>query len=188
MLHNRLIELEAELKAKANSERGMATFPIECLALLEFLEQSFEARLGDLVPKDWTGWLAYKRTPHSLLICRGRAFKHGGAFGAGAKWRAGFDVPHGADSVGEALRGFDAVPPQDLDRLLINFGDDDEPKVYLWYGENIAPYRLIYEALVADEPHTELHEACVEACVWIANRPKDTPLPDYLKTLPSAQG
>lgn len=180
MLHNRLIELEAEIQAKQKTERGLKTFPIECLSLLEYVERTFEARLGDLVPKDWQGWLAYKRTAHTLTICRGRAFKHGNF---PPKYRAGFDIPHGMDSINEALRGFDVVPPQDLDHLLINFGDEAEPKVYLWYGENIAPYRLLYEATVEDEPHNALHEACVDACVWIANRPKHLSLPEYLRTL-----
>lgn len=180
MLHNRLIELEAEIRAREKSKRGLREFPVECLSLLEFLSQCFEARLGEEVPADWRGWLAYQRKPHALLIMRGRAFKHG-TFGS--KYRAGFDVANGADAVTEALRGFDVVPPQDLDHLLVNFGDEETPKVYLWYGENIAPYRLIYQADVDCDPHTELQEACVEACHWIANRPKHLSLPEYLETL-----
>jgi hypothetical protein len=180
MLHNRLIELEAEIRAREKCKQGLKQFPVECLSLLEFLSQCFEARLGEEVPKDWRGWLAFKRTEHSLLILRGRAFKHGTFAG---KHRAGFDVPQGADAIAEAMRGFDVVPPQDLDHLLVNFGDEDNPKVYLWYGENIAPYRLIFQADVDCDPHTTLEDACIEACVWIANRPRHLSLPDYLELL-----
>lgn len=183
MLHNRLIELEAEIRAKEKVEQGLKKVPVEALSLLAFIEKSYEARLGDLVPADWRGWLAYQRTPGTLTICRGRAFKHSNW---GSKSRAGFDVPHGADAVDEKLRGFDAVPPQDLDHLLVNFGDEDQPKVYLWYGENIAPYRLIFQAQVDDEPHHDLQNACIDACFWIANRPKHLSLPEYLKKLASS--
>ena len=63
---------------------------------------------------------------------------------------------------------------------MINFGHETDPKVFLWYGENLAAYKLIYEALVADDPHNELYEAVVEACIWIVKRPKDITLGEFL--------
>jgi hypothetical protein len=96
--------------------------------------------------------------------------------------RAGFDVPMGLDSVTEYRRGFDVSPPQDLDHLLVNFGMDGERiRVFLWYGENIAPYKLIFAADLTDEPHKELAEAIVEACIWIAKRPKHETLEAFLQ-------
>jgi hypothetical protein len=98
------------------------------------------------------------------------------------KPRAGLDVPGGVDTITEFQRGFDVSPPQELDHLLINFGGDvGTPKVFLWYGENIAPYKLIFMADVESDPHHELGEAIVEACTWIMKRPKHQTLNDFLK-------
>lgn len=175
--HYRLIELEAERVAKEESNRGLRQFPVECGVLLEFVQRQVEIKLADLVPKDWQGWLSYLRNKESVVVCRGRAFKIGGAFG---KHRAGLDVPYGADSITEFQRGFDVSPPQDLDHLLVNFGADAQPKVFLWYGENIAPYKLIFQDEVNSEPHAELSDAIVEACTWILQRPKHQTLSDFL--------
>lgn len=178
--HFRLIELEAERVAKEQSSRGLQTFPVECAVLLQYVQRGVEIKLGDLVPKDWVGWLSYARNKQSLVISRGRAFKIGGAFG---KHRAGLDVPNGADAVADFQRGFDVSPPQDLDHLLLNFGENDNPRAYLWYGQNFAPYKLIYEAEVAAEPHQELSDAIVEACTWIMKRPTHQTLDDFLEDL-----
>lgn len=175
--HYRLIELEAERVAKEESSRGLQQFPVECEELLKYVQREVGIKLADLVPKDWQGWLSYLRSKQSAVICRGRAFKERGAFG---KFRAGLDVLYGLDSITEFQRGFDVSPPQDLDHLLINFGANVQPKVFLWYGENIAPYKLIYQAEVAADPHVELCDAIVEACTWILKRPKDKTLSDFL--------
>lgn len=178
--HYRLIELEAERAAKEQSRHGLSVLPVECLSLLEYQEREVGLRLGDQVPKEWQGWLSYMRNKQSLVICRGRAFKTS-AFG---KYRAGLDVPTGMDSITDAERGFDVSPPQDLDHLLINFGQPDKAaRVFLWYGENIAPYKLIFQADVSDDPHNLLSEAIVEACTWIMKRPKHITLSQFLQTL-----
>jgi hypothetical protein len=178
--HYKLIELEAERVAKEQSSQSFENFPVECTELLRYVQGEVGIKLADLVPKDWVGWLSYLRNQQSVVICRGRAFKEGGMFG---KHRAGLDVPTGLDSVTECRRGFDVSPPQDLDHLLINFGDMKEPRVFLWYGENIAPYKLIYQAEVSEDPHAELGSAIVEACTWVLQRPKHQTLPEFLKQL-----
>lgn len=177
--HYKLIELEAERVAKEQSSRGLETFPVECTVLMQYVQRSVEIKLADAVPKDWVGWLSYPRK-QSLVICRGRAFKVGGPFG---KHRAGLDVPNGADAIADFQRGFDVSCPQDLDHLLLNFGQNANPRAYLWYGENIAPYKLIYEAEVASEPHQELSDAIVEACTWVMKRPKHQTLNEFLAQL-----
>lgn len=178
MFHLKLIELESELLAKEESERGISELTADCLFLLEFIQNEVLFRLGDKVPKDWRGWLTYRRKNHSLIICRGRAFHEGGLFGT---WRVGLDVAYGLDTTSEYLRGFDVSPPQDLDHLLINFGESNNTRVFLWYGENIAAYKLIFEADASESPHEELKEAVAEACVWILTRPKQMTLSDFLK-------
>src|SRR5437016_5663395 len=123
MFDYRLIELEAEQAAKEQSRQGFAHLPAECMALLEFAERDVGIVLGGPVPKDWHGWLYYRRGKDALVVCRGRAFAEGG------KFRAGLDVAYGLDTITEYKRGFDVSPPQDLDHLLLNFGQDgDEAK------------------------------------------------------------
>jgi hypothetical protein len=175
--HLRLLELEAEFLAKEQSVETFVVLPPECNELMLFVEKQISLRLGDKVPADWRGWLSYRRAGTSLIICRGRAFRIG-MFGG---FRAGCDVSYGADTVTEYQRGFDISPPPDIDHLMVNFGDTKQPKCFLWYGENIAAYRLVYMAEVAEDPHTELNEAVVEACIWIMKRPKDVTLIEYLK-------
>lgn len=180
MFHHRLLEIEAELKAKEQAQRKPEQISPECFGLLQYVEKEIEVRLCDKVPKDWSGWLSYLRNKQAMVILRGRSFKDGGMFGS---FKAGADVPFGLDTITEYQRGFDVSPPQDLDHLLINFGiDGNEFRVFLWYGENISPYKLIYAADVDDEPHKELSEAVVEACIWILKRPKHQTLQAYLKS------
>src|SRR5438067_1601743 len=119
MFHLRLLELESEMIAKEQSEKGFAEFPPDCKCLLQFAEKQVEVRLADKVPKAWRGWLTYKRKNEQLIICRGRAFANGGIFG---KCQGGLDVTFGLDTITEYERGFDVTPPQDLDHLLLNFG------------------------------------------------------------------
>jgi hypothetical protein len=182
MFHYKLIELESELIAKEQSQKGFAELPPECKVLLEFIEQEVGARLAMPVSKDWKGWLTYKRNKDSLVICRGRGFREGML----GKYRAGLDVANGLDSVTEYQRGFDVSPPQDLDHLLVNFGGEShqEPRVFLWYGENIAPYKLIFMADVETDPHAQLVDAIVQACKWILTRPKDQTLSQFLASQP----
>lgn len=181
--HYKLIELEAERVALQQSRKGFADFPVECSVIMEYVEQEVGVKLADVVPKDWQGWLYYRRSnKESLTICRGRAFKVGGITG---KTRAGLDLPIlGLDAITEYQRGFDVSPPQELDHLLINFGgDQSNPRVFLWYGENIAPYKLIFADELTNDPHNELSSAIVEACSWILKRPKHLTLNEFLKTL-----
>lgn len=184
MFHLKLIELESELIAKEQSEKGFSVLPAECKHLLQFVEKQVEVRLADKVPREWRGWLSYTRKTDSLIICRGRAFGDGGIFG---KCRAGLDVPYGLDTITEYQRGFDVSPPQDLDHLMVNFGAGEKTEVYLWYGENLAPYKLIFLADVADYPYEALSQAVVEACIWIVKRPKHQTLGEFLKEI-EAQG
>lgn len=178
MFHHKLMELEAELAAKEQSQHKLEVLPPEVLGILDYMQKDVEVKLGDKVPKDWKGWMCYKRNNQSLCILRGRAFKDG-MFGS---TKAGMDVPMGLDSITEFQRGFDVSPPQDLDHLLINFGmDGDTCRVFLWYGENIAPYKLIFAADIGDDPHHELSAAVVEACIWILKRPKHQTLEAFLK-------
>jgi hypothetical protein len=179
MFNARLLELESELLAKEQAAKGLKQVTPECALLLEKIENEIGMHVADKTAKDWKGWLSYRRGKEALVICRGRAFSSGGMF---AQWRAGFDVVKGLDSVREYQRGFDVTPAQDLDHLLVNFGcaDADTTMVFLWYGENIAPYRLIFEADMALDPDAQLLEAITEACVWILTKPKGHTLPEFL--------
>ena len=179
MLNFRLIELESELLAKQQSLKSYEELLPSCLGLLEYLEQEVGVRLADPVPRNWVGWLTYRQHKNSLIVLRGKAF-HEGSVG---KHRAGLDVPGGGDAITEYQRGFDVSPPQDLDHLLVNFSSDADPRVFLWYGENIAPYKLIYFANVSDDPHKELSEAVVEACVWTTKRPKGMTFGEFFQDL-----
>ena len=180
MFHHRLLEIEAELKAKEQAKLTSDNISPECFGLLQYIEKEIEVRLGDKVPKDWQGWLSYCRNKQSTVILRGRAFKDG-MFGT---FKAGADVAFGLDTITDHQRGFDVSPPQDLDHLLINFGrDGNDFRIFLWYGENFNPYKLIFAADVDDDPHKELSEAVVEACIWILKRPKHMTLPQFLKEL-----
>ncbi len=177
MFHHKLLEIEAELAALEQSKHKPETLTPECQGLFHFLENEIEVKLGDKVPKDWKGWISYRRSNYSMVVLRGRAFKEG-LFGT---FRAALDVPLGSDSLADFQRGFDVSPPQDIDHLLLNLGmDGNKLRVFLWYGENIAAYRLIFEAEVDCDPHNELAEAVTEACTWILKKPKDKTLPEFL--------
>lgn len=180
MFHHKLLELESELVAKEQAKKTFDRIPPECEGLLGYVEQQVEVKLAQKVAKDWKGWLSFRRNnKQSLIILRGRAFKDG-LMGA---TKAGADVPFGLDTVTEYQRGFDVSAPQDLDHLVVNFGNDGkEFRVFLWYGENIAPYKLVFAEDVDTDPHTELSEAIVEACIWIMKRPKHMTLEHFLKS------
>lgn len=178
MFHLRLLELESELIAKAQSQKGFDRLPLECLYLMEFIEQQVSVKLAHKVAHDWRGWLSYRRNNDSLIICRGRAFADSRPFG---KWKAGIDVPYGLDTITEYERHFDVTPPGELDYLLLNFGQGENLRVFLWYGEDIAEYKLIFAASVDDDPHNELAAAVVEACTWVLTRPKDMTILEFLK-------
>lgn len=182
MFHIKLLELESEIIAKQEVARGLAEMTAECVFLLDSVEQEVGIRLSDKAPSGWRGWLSYRRKKDSLIICRGRSFAVGGLF---SKSCAGFDVPNGADAITDYQRSFDVSPPQDIDHLLINFGTGNKTKVFLWYGESIAAYKLIFEANVDDDCHAQLQAAVIEGCGWIIKRPKHTTLLDYLKELES---
>ncbi len=185
MFHLKLLELESELLAKQQSSQGLPALPHSCKALIEYVEKEVEVSLAAKVPSDWRGWLTYKRNGDSLIVCRGQAFSEGGMFGG--KHRAGLAVAYGLDTVTEYQRHFDVSPPAELDHLLLNFGNEENPKVFLWYGENLAHYKLIYTAEVADDPHAELGNAVVEACTWILQRPKELTLLEFLKNIERQQ-
>ncbi|MEZ4489951.1 MAG: hypothetical protein R3F51_20390 [Cyanobacteriota/Melainabacteria group bacterium] len=38
---------------------------------------------------------------------------------------------------------------------------------------------MIFEADMEEEPHNELREAVVEACVWIVKKPKEKTYPNF---------
>jgi hypothetical protein len=175
--HHRLIELESELIAKEESRRGITELTFECSLLLEEVEQEIGIKLGDKAPKDWRGWICYRRK-NSIIICRGRSFETG-LFLKGHL--VGLDTSSGADAIADYKRGYDVTPPQDIDHLLLNFGTGDSIKTFLWYGENIAPYRLIYQDEVSSASSDELKSAIVEACIWIMKRPKNKTLNEFLK-------
>lgn len=177
MFHHRLLELESELLAKEECAREFETLPVECQFILDEVENEIGAYLGGKVPKNWHGWLCYKRK-NALVICHGRSFADGIFF---KTWRAGIDCQNGLDSITEYRRGFDVTPAQEVDHLFINFGAAAPVRVFLWYGENIAPYKLVFEANVDSEPLTALQAAIVEACVWILKRPKNQTLTEFLK-------
>jgi len=178
--HARLLELESEIIAKEEARRGLEELTPECEILLSTVEKEIGLKLADAAPDDWKGWLTYRRGKDKVVICRGRAFKESGMFG---KHRAGLDVTYGLDTITEYKRGFDVSPPQDLDHLLVNFGRGDSLRVFLWYGENVAAYRLIFEHEMAEDPDEALKDAVAEACVWIVKKPKDLTLPEFLSKL-----
>jgi hypothetical protein len=180
MFYQRLLQLESEIIAREESERGISELTPDCLMLLDDIEQEIGARLADKVASDWRGWLTYRRKT-GLIVCRGRAFAEGGMR---KTFRAGLDFAAGLDSINDYKRGFDVTPAQDLDHLIINFGMGDALKVFLWYGENIAPYQLIYQGeLLSDTSlvSEELKSALIEACVWIVKKPKNKTLRQFLK-------
>jgi len=179
MFHARLLELESELIAKEEAERGLTALVPECAILLDSVENEIGVRLADKSARDWKGWLCYRRGKDSMIVCRGRAFDSGGLSHV---WHVGFDVRNGAESIGEYHRHLDVTPPQDLDHLLINFGAGKTTRVFLWYGENIAPYRLIFEADIDEDPEKQLKDAIVDACIWILTKPKHLTLPEFLAT------
>ncbi|CAN5340676.1 hypothetical protein BH11CYA1_BH11CYA1_26750 [soil metagenome] len=199
MLHIKLLELESEIIAKEETARAkaMAVLPAECDLLKQAVEHEIGLHLADLVPADWRGWLTYKRGSSELIIIRGRAFKENGMFG---KVKAGLDFSGGLDAIADYVRQFDVSAPQDLDHLMINFGvvpsktkglvknssdsfDDtnSNARVFLWYGENLAPYRLIFEDEVTEDPQHNLLNAVAEGLSWIVAKPKELTLPQFLK-------
>lgn len=180
MLKARLLELESELLAKEETKRlaNIDILPPECQLLLEDLERELAPALASNIGVDWKGFLTYRRHVGELIICRGRSFKENGMFG---KWRAGLDVTYGLDTVTEYLRKFDVSPPQDLDHLMVNFGRGTAERVFLWYGENISAYRLIFQADMEDSPEDSLNLAISEALGWIMRKPKELTLPEFLK-------
>lgn len=185
MFHFKLLELEAELIAKEEAARGVGELSPECVMLLQSIESEIGVSLTGKVPQNWRGWLTYRRKNDALIVCRGRAFASG-MFG---KCKAGFDASGGGDVIADYERHFDVTPSQDIDHLLINFGTGEKTRVFIWYGEGIAAYKLIFESPV--EPTAEssadasvehqLQAAVVEACSWILKRPKHTTLSEYLK-------
>ncbi|HEY9712385.1 MAG TPA: hypothetical protein V6C72_02880 [Chroococcales cyanobacterium] len=178
MFDPRLIEAESELLAKEESAAGLDEMTWESILILDTIEQEIGLKLADKAPHHWKGWLTYRRGKQTLMICRGRAFRLGGLF---ATERAGFDVPNGMDAITDYQRGFDVTPAQDLDHLMINFGAGEKSRVFLWYGENIATYKLIFEAALTTNPVESVREAVVEACLWILSRPKEKTLLEFLK-------
>jgi hypothetical protein len=183
MFNIRLLELESELMAKEQSKRGFVQFPHECELLLQHIEKEIAIKLADKVDSKWRGWLTFRRGPTSLILCRGQAFSSGGLF---SKWQAGLDVPYGLDSINDKVRGFDISPPPELDHLRVNFGSQDgtleSTSVFLWYGENISPYRLIFMQTLDEDPEAKLNDAIVEGCQWILRRPKDKSLEEFLQS------
>ena len=150
MFHAKLLELESELLAKEEASRVGSQLPPECESIMQEIENEVGAKLADKSVKDWRGWLTFRRAKNSVVICRGQSFSTGGIT---PQWRIGFAIVNGSDSVRERMRGFDVSPSPDLDHLLLNFGMGDRyTKVFLWYGEHIAPYRLIFEADVTQSP------------------------------------
>jgi len=178
--HARLLELESEIIAKEEAQKGLKELTPDCEILLQTVEKEIGLKLAEVAPNDWKGWLTFRRGTDNLVICRGRAFKESGMF---SKHRAGFDATTGADTISEYKRGFNVSPPQDLDHLLVNFGSGDSVRVFLWYGENISPYRLIFEHEMIEDPDENLKEAVAEALEWIAKKPKHLTLPQFLDTL-----
>ncbi|MBP9089750.1 hypothetical protein KBI23_01890 [bacterium] len=198
MLHIKLLELESEIIAKEEAARAeaMAVLPAECDLLKQAVEHEIGLHLADIVASDWRGWLTYRRGASELIIIRGRAFKESGMFG---KVRAGLDFSGGLDSIADYVRQFDVSAPQDLDHLMINFGvvpssakglvenstseidATGGARVFLWYGEDLAPYRLIFEDEVSGDPEHNLLNAVAEGLSWIVAKPKELTLPQFLK-------
>jgi len=196
LLHIRLIEMEAEKLAREEAERalkgGEKQLPHECELIKCHIEEEVGLKLAQSCASDFRGWLTYRRLNGDLVIIRGRAFQEASSFMFGAgKWKAGLDVPFGLDTVRERQRGFDVSPPQALDHLMVNFGMGKSSRVFLWYGENIAPYRLIFEEElqeiqdlpVGESPQKNLMEALSEGMGWILNKPRELTLPEYIKQL-----
>lgn len=177
MFHFKLLELESELIAAelANQE---ITLTDECIRLMQFVEAEIGMKLADHAHKDWRGWITYRRDKNSLMVLRGRAFLKQGMF---AKYAAGLDVSCGLDTISEYERGFDVTPPQELDHLLINFRLMNPPHVLVWYGENIAPYQLFFDAEASYECENSLKDAIAEGCVWILTKPKELTLSEFLQ-------
>lgn len=210
MLHIKLLELESEIIAKEEAARAksLAVLPAECDLLRQHVEHEIGLHLADSTASDWRGWLTYRRGSSELIIIRGRAFKESGMFG---KVRAGLDFLGGPDTIADYSRQFDVSAPQDLDHLMINFGvvpsktkglvknstDDLDfsnsssnnslndtacgARVFLWYGENLAPYRLIFEDEVSADPQHNLLNAVAEGLSWIVAKPKELTLLQFLK-------
>jgi hypothetical protein len=144
------------------------------------IEGDIGIKLGDKIPTDWIGWLTYRNKASSLIVCRGRAFAVEKKFG---KTAAGPDSSTGAETVLDFYRGYDVNAPQDIDHLLINFGVGAQPRIFIWYGEKIAAYKLIYETCVDEHDTTNIQEAVVQACEWIINRPNHLTLSDWLRSV-----
>jgi hypothetical protein len=185
MLHIKLLELESEIIAREESQRAaaLAQLPPECEILRQAVEREIGLRLADSAPAGWRGWLTYRRGETELLVIRGRAFKDNAIFAA--KTRAGLDFSGGADSISEYARHFDVSAPQELDHLMINFGvgdTDSGARLFLWYGENLAPYRLIFEEDISSGSETALLDAIAEGLSWIVAKPKEMTLPQFLKS------
>jgi hypothetical protein len=178
VFHFKLIELESELLAKELTEQETELTP-ECDFLLQFVEAEIGARLADSSFKGWRGWLTYRRKKSSLIVCRGRAFIEGVIF---RKSHAGLDIPNGLDAVTDYLRGFDVAPPPELDHLLVNFKPGQPSKIMVWYGENLAPYQLFFEAEATGDAEADLKEAIAQGCIWILQKPETMTLAQYLKT------
>jgi hypothetical protein len=180
MFHARLLELETDLMLQRQNEKPLAELPADCSELIAYLERMLEVKLGSKVPHDWQGWLSYRRPGGCLVILRGRAYRENIFSNV---HRAGIDYELGLQSIYEYAHGFDLVPPSSLDHLKINFSSEAKVKVLLWYGENLAEYKLIYFGEVVDDPHHDLSEAIVEGCHWIVKRPAEQTLVEFLKTL-----
>jgi hypothetical protein len=176
MFHFKLLELESDLIAKELADNQAVLTP-ECLELLHYIESEIGMRLADRTVKEWRGWLTYRREKNSLIILRGRSFLKPGMF---AKYEAGVDVPYGLDLITEYERKFEVSPPQELDHLLINFRLLDPPHVLVWYGENIAPYQLFFDAEATYGSEDGLKDAIAEGCEWILTKPKTLTLSEFL--------
>lgn len=184
MLHIKLLELESEIIAREESRRAasLARLPEECEILRQAVEREIGLKLADSAPADWRGWLTYRRAQTELIVIRGRAFKENSMFAP--KTKAGLDFSGGADSISEYARRFDVSAPKELDHLLINFGVGDTAggaRLFLWYGENLAPYRLIFEREIDDASEAALLDAIAEGLTWIVAKPKEMTLPQFLK-------
>jgi len=177
MFHFKLLELESELLAKELAGQE-AVLTADCEDLLQFVEAKIGVKLADSIFKNWHGWLTYRRQKNALVIARGRSFIETGIF---PRHRAGLDIASGLDTITEYQRGFDLTPPQELNHLLINFRLLDPPHILVWYGENIAPYQLYFEADAVYENEQLLKEALTQGCIWILTKPKEMTLSEFLK-------
>ena len=177
MFHHKLIELESELLAKELAQQN-AVFTSECQGLLTFIEVEVGMKLADPTFKQWRGWLTYRRKNESLIVVRGRAFADGAIM---PRYLAGMDVAYGMEMAKEYQHKLDVTPPQELDHLLINFAAGDPPRAMVWYGENIAPYKLFFVAEASYDIEEELKDAVAEGCVWILTKPKELTLAEFLE-------